>query len=492
MHMRRSHAISLAIAAGCILALLPAARQARKRGLPPHPSKISFESLDWQVPLGTPYRHELDGGLVVYIAEDRSLPRVTLNAEIRYGSICDPAGKEGLGDMMARLMRTGGTELLTADSLDMLLDLHAINVSFAQHDSRLSMSASFLSEHLDTALTLIGQMLFEPAFEQSRVDEERDVFMERIRHRFDNPGPLAVAAHAKAMYAGEENSRLATEASLKSITRDDLVALHKRVLVRRNIIFGAAGDFDAGTLRSRIDKLFPPMPADSTPVAFPEIGFERPHRALVVHKPITQAYVRMSLPMFARPHPDYYPASVLNHVLGGGSFSSRLNQSVRSDAGLTYSIYSSVVSNYTYPGTFYIHFHTKTETTDDAIALVLAELRKIRESGITQEELTNAKSELIDQLPSMFRSQGDIVSHYTWNEYYGRSPDHYRVYAEKLQAITLDDVRGMARKYLDPDSLTFVVVSDTSVVFSDDAREKFSLRDLSPAVVPADSVAQLP
>ncbi len=490
--MKMSKTIVRGIAAACVLAMLAPALQARRRGVPSHPSKLSFEPLDWQVPLGTPYRHELDGGLVVYIAEDHTLPRVKLTAEIRYGSICDPAGKEGLGDMMARLMRTGGTEEIPSDTLDMLLDLHAIDVSFVQRDTRLSVSASFLSEHLDTALGLIGQMLFEPSFEQSRVDEERDVFLERIRHRFDNPGPLTVAAHAKAMYAGARNSRLATEASLGNITRDDLVALHERVLVRRNIIFGAAGDFDAAELRARIEELFPPMPADIDPIAFPTIDFERPHRALVVHKPITQAYVRMSLPMFARPHPDYYPASVLNHILGGGSFSSRLNQSVRSDAGLTYSIYSSVVSNYLYPGAFYVHFHTRTETTDDAVALVLAELRRIREEGVTTEELENARNELVAQLPSMFRSKEDIVSHYTWNEYYGRTPDHYRVYADKLQAITLDDVNRMAKKYLDVDSLTYVVVSDTSALFTDEAQKEFALQDLSPAVMPADSVAHLP
>lgn len=472
--------------------MVPPALQARRGRIPPHPNKLSFEPLDWQVPLGTPYRQELDGGLVTYIAEDHTLPRVTLTAEIRYGSICDPSGKEGLGDMMARLMRTGGTERISSDTLDMLLDLHAISVSFAQHDTRLSMSASFLSEHLDTALDLIGQMLFEPAFEQSRVNEERSVFLERIRHRFDNPGPLTAAAHAKAMYAGEENSRLATEASLGNITREDLVALHKRVLVRRNVIFAAAGDFDADDLRARIDTLFPPMPESAEPVAFPAIHFQRPHRALVVHKPITQAYVRMSLPMFARPHPDYYPASVLNHILGGGSFSSRLNQSVRSDAGLTYSIYSSVVSSYLYPGTFYVSFHTKTETMDDAIALVLAELRTIRDKGVTEEELSSAKGELITQLPSMFRSQEDIVSHYAWNEYYGRGPEHYREYADKLRAITLDDVNQMAKKYLESDSLTYVVVSDTSAVFTEAAQRNFSLRDLAPAVMPADSIAKLP
>jgi zinc protease len=201
----------------------------------------------------------------------------------------------------------------------------------------------------------------------------------------------------------------------------------------------------------------------------------------------------MSLPLFARPHPDYYAVSVLNHILGGGSFSSRLNVTVRSDAGLTYSIYSSAGSNYVYPATFFVQFFTKTESTLEAIRLVVKEIERIRTDPVRPEELESAKKVLIDGLPSMFRSKEDLIEHYTWNEYYGREPDHFRTYPDKVRAITAQDVLRVAGTYLQVDSLTYVVVADTAALARVDTSTAFSLRSLAPSrVVAPDSIAQLP
>jgi len=144
-----------------------------------------------------------------------------------------------------------------------------------------------------------------------------------------------------------------------------------------------------------------------TPHAAPldEIAVTPHTRALVVHKPINQAYIRMGLPLFKRPHPDYYAVSLLNYILGGSGFTSRLGTRVRSDEGLTYSIYSYAESNYTYPGTFHVDFYTKTESYPKAVSIVLEELDKTVKNGVTAEELENAKTALISELPSSFRAR---------------------------------------------------------------------------------------
>jgi zinc protease len=462
--------------------------------MPRRPDAIVFDSLKWQVPLGAPYRRVLANGLRVYIAPDNVLPMVTLIGQVHYGSIADPAGKEGLGALLCQLMRSGGTTRLPADSLDMLLDLLAVNVSFSLSESRLQFTCSFLSEFTDTALGLLKQMLFSPAFEPGRIEKERDDLLESVRHRFDNPGPVLSAAFQKAMYAGTAAGRLTTERSLKSISREDIVRLHKSVFTTGNIILGVSGKFATDSLVRRLERLFPAaQPRDSSAITLPSVSFGRPYRGLVVHKPMTQAYVRLALPMFKRPHPDYYACNVLNEILGGGGFLSRLNASVRSDAGLTYSIYSEVESNYTYPGTFYVHFYTKTESTVEAIKLVLAELERIRSEGVTPAELTATKNMLIQSLPSMFRDADDLVERYSWNEYYGRSPDHFRAYPDSLRAVSADQVLAMARKYLVPESLTCIVVGDTTALYAVDTSRSFSIRGLKPLrVVPADSLPGLP
>ncbi len=460
--------------------------------LPAHPTNIAFDTLDWHVPLGSPFRHELADGLVAYVATDSTLPLVWISGHVQYGDIADPPGKEGLGYLLTRLMRAGGTESYPPDTLDMLLDLYAISIGFSLSDTRLEFSASFLSEHMDTALALLDQMLFAPAFDQKRLQQERAVLLEDIRHRFDNPGPILRAAHAKAMYAGAANSRFMTEASVNAISREDIAELHQRIFRRKGTILGATGDFVADSMLARLDKLFAPASDSAEPVSFPDVAIHAPNRALVVHKPISQAYVRMALPMFSRPHPDYYACSIMNHVLGGGSFSSWLNTSIRSDAGLTYSIYSSVESSYRYPGTFFVSFHTKTESASEAMRLVVDAMERMRTEGISETELSAAKQVLIDGLPSMFRSRRDIVEHYMWNEYYGREPDHFRVYPEKIQAITRDDVLRVARKYLHPDSLTYVLVGDTSALSPVQALQSVAGPPVTPAVITVDSLPKLP
>jgi len=188
----RGHALLWA----CLLLLcLVTPGQARRKRLPQHPSQITFDTLDWQAPLGVPYRHVLSTGTHAYIAPDSTLPLVTVLGHMRYGTLLDPRGKEGLSHLLGRLLRSGGVQGIRADTLDMLIDLLALKVSFRMYEDRLQFSVSFLSEFLDTALGLTRRMLYEPSFEEARLERERDDLLETIRHRFDDPGPVLTAAY---------------------------------------------------------------------------------------------------------------------------------------------------------------------------------------------------------------------------------------------------------------------------------------------------------
>jgi zinc protease len=211
----------------------------------------------------------------------------------------------------------------------------------------------------------------------------------------------------------------------------------------------------------------------------------------MVQKPLSQAYVRLGLPLFKRPHPDYYSVSLLNEILGGGGFMSRLGTKIRSDAGLTYSIYSNAESNYTYPGTFYIEFFTKNSSFSQAVAMIIEEVRKVISEEVTEQELENAKASLTGSLPSMFRSPFDIVSTYAWNEYYNRDPDHFKVYEEKLRKVTRQDLLRVAKQYLTPDNFTYTVVGDTNELLNQET-DGFSLSKMEVKVIPVDSIEVLP
>ncbi|MDR2578279.1 MAG: insulinase family protein [Chitinispirillales bacterium] len=433
-------------------------------GIADHPSELVFDSLDWKIPLGDSYRTQLPtSGHVAYVAVDSSLPLISIEAHIRSGSIGDPAGQVGLGSLMARLLRAGGTEAYPADTLDMLIDLLAMRFSFSQGEAHIVFQASFLYEYADTAMSIMQQMFFHPAFEEEKIERERSIMKEAIRHRFANPGPTLSVAYRKHNYPETPVSRLATAASLDSISRDDFVNLHRAAFGSSEMIISASGKFDRDEMIARLDAVFPAQESRRE-VPIPEIEIVPQVRALIIHRDINQAYIRMGLPLFRRPHDDFYAVSIMNFILGGSGFISRLGTRVRSDEGLTYSIHSSAESNYTYPGTLFVNFHTKTESYPKAISIILEEMEKIINEGVTESELENARSALISELPSMFRSPEDIVSTYAWSEFYGRAPDHYVRYPEELMKLTLDDIKAAARKYIDFGRISYTIVGDTAAI----------------------------
>lgn len=461
-----------------------------------HPSEIVFDTLDWKVPLGGQHRVQLKNGPIAYVAVDSSLPLITIEAHIRSGSFADPPGKEGMGALMTNLMRTGGTAHYNADTLDMLIELFAMGFSFSQAEAHIVFRASFLSEYIDTAMHIMGEMFRRPAFDARKMDRERDIMIEGVRNRFVNPAPTLNIAYRKLAYAGQLPARLTSEKSLKAITRSDLVKLHKNAFDSSLVIFSASGSFNRDDMISRLDALWgkPIMPVCPLP---PDISVAPRTRVLIVHKPLSQAYVRMGLPLFKRPHPDYYSVSLLNYILGGSGFTSRLGTRVRSDEGLTYSIHSRAESNYTYPGTVYVEFFTGTPMYPKAISIILEELDKAVKEGVTEKELEDARTALIAELPSSFRSPEDIVSTYAWNEFFGREPDHYARYPEELKKVTLADIKNAAAKYIDASKMMFTIVGDTTAINAASAaaaKEGFftpeSLKSVKTVV--ADSLVNLP
>jgi len=451
---------------------------------PSVPAKIQYPPLDWKVPLGEQYRHVLSNGLIAYIAEDHSLPFVKLSGTVRYGSIEDPKEKEGLSSLMTSLMRTGGTKVYQSDSLDNLIDVYAMHVSVSASQTQISFSCSCLSEFTDTCLYILSQILFSPAFEERKVKKQTSIFLESVLHKFDTPDPVLDAAYEKAMYRDGKNNTQVTAKTIGAITRQDLIGLHKKIFTTANMMVAISGNFSKQSIEQKLAALFPkagsPTVSDS---CYTQISVKPLAKSIIVNKSITQSYIRMAWPLFKRPNDDFYAIQALNLILGGEGFTSRLGSKVRSDEGLAYVIYSSAGSNYFFPSTFFIEFHTKNETASKAMALAYDEILKIRSSGVSDEELGHAKKILIDGLPSMFRSPDDIVENYEQNEYWKRNPDHFAAFPAKVNALTKVDIANAAKKYLDPSQITFTVVGDTAVIFKNDTIKGFSLRSQKPSTV---------
>lgn len=477
-------------AACCFVVLLVTfASGAGPAQIPESPGKIQYQPLNWKVPLGEPFRHVLSNGLVTYIAEDHSLPYFRLVGFVKYGSILDPVGKEGLSGLMTNLMRTGGTQVYPSDTIDALIDLFALRISVSASETQISFSCSCLSEFTDTCLSMLSQVLFHPAFEDKKIKKQTSILLESIAHRFDNPDPILDAVYEKAMYRDGKNSLLTTAKSVGRITKKDLVDLHAGVFRTENMVVAVSGSFSVKSIEQKLSALFPkagtPSPASAAArdSAYAAISVKPLAKSVIVNKPISQSYIRMGLPLFKRPNTDFDAVQVLNLVLGGEGFTSRLGSKVRSDEGLAYVIYSSAGSNYFFPATLFVEFHTKNETASKAMAFSFEEINKIKANGITDEELSHAKKVLIDGLPSMFRSPDDIVENYAQNEFLKRPADHFAKYPDRINALTKADILNAAKKYCNPAAITYTVVGDTSVIFPNDTIKGFSLKAQKPCIV---------
>lgn len=446
--------------------------------LPSHPSEIAYTNFDWEPPLGSPYRKTLKNGLKVYIAEDKKVPLITIKGYLKGGNLNDPQGLEGLSSFATKLMRTGGTEKYSADTLDELIDRHAMSFSVGASETMISFGATFLSQHTDLALDILNQILFHPSFNSSRVEKEREITLSAIEHRFDNPEPILSVAWVKTMYPGMANSTISTKQSINAIDIEKMKSFHESNFKVSDMIVAVSGDFAEKDMIKKLITTFPKSKSKKDNGIFPEIKPLSSPKFVIIHKQISQAYIKIGLPIIKRPNPDYYPLSVFNYVLGGGGFTSRLGQSIRSDKGLTYSIHSSAGSNYFYDDLFSIGLFTKSESINEAIAEINIEVEKLLQEGISQEELENTTTVLLGSLPSMFRSKDDIADTYAWNEYHGRSDDHFRVYDDKLHALTTKIVNETARKWIVPNNFTYVIVGDTTELFKAETYKDFSIKSV--------------
>jgi zinc protease len=198
----------------------------------------------------------------------------------------------------------------------------------------------------------------------------------------------------------------------------------------------------------------------------------------VVDKDITQANIAINQPFVKRPHPDYYPAAVASFILGGGSFTSRLMNRVRSDEGLAYSIYSTVGNDYRDTAMTTIALQTKVETVDFALKLIFEEVEKLAKEGPSAEELEQAKKALIESLPSLFDSPSATATIFAKGELLGKTYDHYLDYVKEINAVTADQVKAMIAKYFARDKMTISIVGPVSKF---DALKPFT-------VIPQDSL----
>lgn len=427
--------------------------------------KLTSSKLEAKIPkVGVDVeRIVLDNGMIIYLYENHRLPTFSLTTMVRCGSVYDPSDKNGLSQIVGTVMRTGGTTTLSGDSLNMLMEYAGGSLETRIGDEMGTASLSVLSKDMAMGLKVWADLLRNPAFPADKLELAKVDIRNSIKRRNDEPGGVNSRYFYNLLYGDHPSGRILEWGTVKGLTPEDLQAYHKKYFVPNNMIVGISGDFKRDELLAQLktlvgdwkksDQVLPPPPP-VTMTANPGV-YE-------VVKDVNQAVIRIGELGIKRDNPDRYAINLMNYILGGGSFTSRLTSRVRSDEGLAYRTGSSFDIDTRDYGVFAAFCQTKSATTYKATKIIMEEIAKIRTNGSTEAELTDAKNAAINRFVFNFDTSGKIVQNLMSLEFNGLPADYYDNYTAKVSKVTLADIKSVAQKYLDLANMTFVVVGNPS------------------------------
>jgi predicted Zn-dependent peptidase len=463
---------------------------ARAQAIPASPEALVFEPVAFEPPRPKQHRVVLAGGIVAFIKEDRTLPLVNIGVQVRTGRWLEPEGKQGLASLVGSQMRRGGTRSLSAEALDQRLDFLAAQVATGVGDTAGNATLNCLADNLEESLRLFVEVLRAPRFQEDRLALAKQQALQEMRKRNDESADIE-AREWGVLLLGEDHftNRFSTQASLESITREDLLAFHRRYFHPANMILAVSGAFARDGIVRALEAAFSgwPSPRMTVPAVPSEITTARPG-LYRIQKDVNQGRVVLGLPGVLRTSPDVYALEVMNEILGGSGFTSRITRTVRSNEGLAYSAGSGIGFGVYYPGRFRAAFQSKSQSVALATQLVFEEIRRIREELVTDEELETIQRSLIETFPSNFASAAQVVGTFAADEYTRRDPAYWATYRDRIRAVTREDVRRVARAHLVPERMIVLVVGDQEAIDAGDPRHPVRLETLAPG----GNVATLP
>ena len=433
--------------------------------IPSRPEKLKFPELKYEPPKGSDYRVELKSGPVAFVVPNRELPLISISILVRTGKYNEPKGKEGLAAMTGYLLSKGGTKSHSAEALEERLAFLAAGLSSNIGDTSGSVGVNLLSKDLEEGLAILREVLTVPRFQRDRFDLYKTQQIQSMKQRNDDSRNIERRELVRLAYGDHFfRSQSPTKASIDSITESDLRSFHRDWFHPDNFVVSVSGDFDRKEMVLKLEKLFSDWsPKGKTAKTVPTNKKFAKAGIYIVDKEVNQGRVDIMLPGIMRDNPDYYAVQVMNDILGGGGFTSRITNRVRSDEGLAYSAYSYCPGGIYFPRTFVAGYQSKSRTVLYAAQIVLEEMRKITQEEVTDKEIETAKASYIQTFPQSFETKGAVASTFASEEFTGRlsnNPNYFDNFRSKIRAVTKADVQRVAGKYLKPDKVAILIIGD--------------------------------
>ena len=424
-----------------------------------------------------------DKGIEAWLVQDSTVPIIAMDFSFTGGSAQDADGKAGTAALLSSLLDEGAGDM-DSQAFQTALEDNAIKLSFDTSRDRFYGSLRTLTPNKDIAFDLLAKALQSPHFDANPIERMRAQWIVSAKRRLKDPDAIAAKALREALFAGHPYGRdtNGTEASLARITRDDLVAMHKNVMTRDGLTIGVVGAIDAESLKVLLDKVFAPLPESGTLTPVDDIKITKTGE---FHEDFAtpQTKINFAMPGIKRHDDDFFAAYLVNHILGGGTFSSRLYEEIREKRGLAYGVYS-YLTDYDHAQMLAGGMGTRTENADQALMLVKQEIQRLGKEGPTEEELASAKKFLIGNYPLRFDSSSKISRQLVGIQNEKLGIDYFDKRNSYIEGVTLEDAKRAAKRLLDPSKMLIVTVGQ-QIQHADAAPDK-------PAVASSASASAVP
>ena len=449
----------------------------------PHPAQLKFSELSFTPPEAARARSVLSNGTPVYVVEDPSLPLVDLQVIIRVGAYLVPVGKEGVAEAVGSQIRAAGVEDRSPESFDEEVAFLAADMSTSIGNTQGNASFNCLTKDIEQVMELFFHMLRKPAFDQKRLEIYRSQVLQNLARRNDSTNSIESREWQRLLRGPEHftNDKV-TKGVVEGITREDLTAFHLKHFHPGNFIISVSGDVKRERVLALLEKHLAGWKSQGGEAAkIPAPGVPASPGVYMVDKPdVNQGRVGIGHIGVKRDHPDYFALRVMNHILGGGGFVSRIMSRVRSDEGLAYTARSSYDFGVYHPGIFRAYFQSKSESVAHAATLVLEEIEKIRTTPVKKAEIDNARNYMVEVFPRFFASASQVAGTFANEEFTGRSSDFFATYRDRIRAVTPAEILRVAKKHLVPEKLIILIVGNSKDILAGDPdKPQFSIRKLA-------------
>ncbi len=406
-----------------------------------------------------PIRVVTPNGMTLLVVTQHSLPIVSVEVLVRSGSIYDPTAQAGLANLTAGLLDEGTAGRSAVEISDAIAAVGA-RLSVRTSYDYVTTGLRVLKKDVETGFDLLSDILIHPVFDVKEVKRVRTIILGEILAEKDQPHAIARQAFREITFGSHpyHHPVKGFKESLHEIKQSNLVAFHRKYYRPNNAIISSVGDVTVQEAETLVKKYFGKWEKGTVPsLEFKPSKPLRSKKIRKIEKNLSQATVILGHVGIKRSNDDYYAVRVMNYILGGGGFSSRLMSEIRDNQGLVYSIYSRFSGNQD-PGPFSVTFQTENGNAPKAIEGVLSEINQIREKDVSKKELSEAKAYMVGSFPLRIDTTRKVASLLPQIEFHNLGLHYLKEYAELINRVTVADVRRVAKKYLHPDQYVLVLV----------------------------------